>query len=85
MTLHISIPEEIVAAIKFPRQDLEKQLQIELAFLLYAKGMASMGCARQLAGLTKWEFLEGLAQRNIVRHYDETSCEEDIAYAKNCE
>ena len=85
MTLHLTIPEEIVASIKLPREQVEKQLQIELSFLLYAKGMASMGAARRLAGLSKWEFLEGLRQRDILRHYDETSCEEDITYAKSCQ
>ena len=39
---------------------------------------------RKLAGLTKWEFIERLAERGIQRHYYEKDVEEDVKYAKSC-
>jgi len=41
-----------------------------------------MGVARKLAGISKWEFIEGLAERKIPRHYGEKELQEDIDYAK---
>jgi predicted HTH domain antitoxin len=74
----INIPEEILESIKIPRDQIKK----EFAFFLYEKNFASMGTARKLADLTKWEFIEGLSQRNIARHYYEKELEEDLGYAK---
>lgn len=85
MTLVLTIPDEVLQTIKLPKKQAERELQKELAFLLYEREMVSMGVARRLARLTKWEFMEGLAERGIQRHYEEKELEEDIEYAKSGE
>lgn len=82
MAITLSIPDEVVIAIKWPRKQLDQQLAIEMAFALYGRGFISMGSARRLAKLDKWTFLEGLAERQIERHYGKYELEEDIEYAK---
>lgn len=82
MALVLTIPDEVLETIKLPKKQAEKELKKELAFLLYERELASIGIARKLAGLTKWEFIEGLAERGIHRHYEEKELEEDIGYAK---
>lgn len=82
MALVLTIPDEILEAVKIPKKKLEEELTRELAFLLYEKGLLSLGGARRLSGLAKWEFIEGIAARGILRHYDEKELEEDIRYAK---
>lgn len=42
----------------------------------------SIGKARKLAEMSKWEFIEELGRRKIERHYTEKEFEEDIAFAK---
>jgi predicted HTH domain antitoxin len=76
----LEIPDDIVAAIRWPRKELDRQLVVEMAFALYGRGLASMGSARRLAALDKWTFLEGLAERHIERHYGESELAEDIDY-----
>jgi len=83
MALILTIPDEVLETLKLPRKRAEEELKKELAFLLYERELASMGIARRLAGLTKWEFIEGLSERRIPRHYDEKELEEDIKYAKS--
>ena len=85
MTLILQIPDEILETIKMPKKKAEKQLKKELAFLLYERELASMGVARRLAGIIKLEFIEGLAERGIPRHYDEKELKEDMEYAKSCQ
>jgi len=82
MALVLTIPDEILEMIKLPKKKAEKELKKEFAFLLYERELASMGIARRLSGLTKWEFIEGLGERGIKRHYDEKELEEDIKYAE---
>jgi predicted HTH domain antitoxin len=82
MSLLLNIPDEILETIKLPREKIERELIKEMAFLLYSRGYTSLGIARKLAGLTKWEFIEGLSERGIQRHYYEKDAEEDIKYAK---
>ncbi len=43
----------------------KEQLKTELAIRLYQKGMLGFGKARELSGLTKWEFQDKLAKENI--------------------
>ncbi len=79
----IEIPEDVLTSIKIPKKDLEKTLKIDLALALYQKEAISLGKARKLAGMSKWEFLEELGRRKIARHYTEKELEEDLAFAKS--
>lgn len=67
---------------KLPEKDKERLLKIELSIAPYQRGILSMGKARKLAGMSKWEFIEELAKRKIERHYTIKELEEDIAFAK---
>ena len=66
---------------KIPPSKLENELKKELAFTLYQHQFASFGVARRLSGLSKWDFLEELARRQIETHYTQIELEEDMAYA----
>jgi predicted HTH domain antitoxin len=47
------------------------ELKVEMAVHLYAERRLSVGKARELAGLTLWEFRQLLASRRIPPHLDE--------------
>jgi len=55
------------------------ELKVEMAVHLYAQGRLSIGKARELAGMTLWEFRQLLASRRIPPHYDEADLDEDVA------
>ncbi len=55
------------------------ELKVEMAVYLYAQGRLSAGKARELAGMSLWEFRQLLASRRISPHYDEIDLEEDVA------
>ena len=79
----INIPEDVLIAIKIPKKDVEKVLKIELAITLYQRGILSLGKARKLAKMSKWEFIERLGERKVERHYTEKELGEDISFAKS--
>ena len=53
-------------------------MKLELAVALYAQRRLSVGKARELAGLSLWEFRQILASRKIAPHYDTEDLNEDL-------
>jgi len=78
--VRIIVPEHIKSSLKLPPDEIENRLRIELALRLYAKKIVSLGVARRIAGLTKWEFIELLAKEGIPLHYDESELQEDLEW-----
>jgi len=85
MSVQLEIEDEIVALMKIPLPEVKQELTKELAFGLYNRWALPMGKARQMAGLTKREFLDELAYRGIRRHYTREDLSEDIDYAQSSE
>lgn len=72
------------AVIEIPRHLLQaarttpNELKVELAIQLYQQRRLSIGHARELAGMSLWEFRQLLASRHISPHYDVTDLDEDM-------
>jgi len=83
MGVIIEIPEDVLAGLRIPiNENLEKRLRIELALRLYERGLASLGVARRICGLSKGEFMELLVREKIPLHYDEEELEHDVEVAE---
>jgi len=74
----IEISDELLQAVKLPAAEASTRLRKELALRLYEKGLLSFGKARELAGITRWEFHDLLGEEGITRRYDVAELEEDI-------
>jgi predicted HTH domain antitoxin len=74
-TLAIEIPQDIMDSARLT----VAELKIELAVYLYGQGRLSIGKARELAGMSLWEFRQLLGLRRIPPHYDEAELDKDIA------
>lgn len=81
-TLKLEIPEEILQSVKLPPGELQEELRKELALALYQREVLSLGKARQLAAMTRWQFQELLGERKISRHYTDKDFAEDVTYAR---
>ena len=77
----ITVPQDIVQALRLPPDAVAAELQRELAVALYQRGILSSGKAAALAGMTRWEWEELLGARKIPRHYADEDLDPDIAYA----
>ncbi len=73
-----------VVSLDFPRSVLDsarltpEELKIELAVLLYQRGRLSIGKARELAGMSLWQFRQLLGSRQIGPHYGMDEYAEDV-------
>lgn len=67
---------------RLPDGEREQRILLELAVSLYAQGILSFGKARQLCGMTKFEFGVLLGKRNVPRHYTAEDLQDDLNYAR---
>ncbi|WP_214019435.1 UPF0175 family protein, partial [Methanoculleus sp.] len=52
----ITVPRDIVQALRLPPDAIAVELQRELAVALYHRGILSSGKAAALAGMNRWEW-----------------------------
>jgi predicted HTH domain antitoxin len=76
----LEIPAEVVEGTRLPPSEMEKEFRKELAVALYARDVLSLGKARLLAQMTRWEFEDLLGERRIPRHYTAENLDEDLRY-----
>lgn len=74
MAIQIDIPEDVLDSARLS----VAELKIEIAATLYTSGRLSIGKARELAGMSLWQFRQLLASRGIPPHFDEHDLLEDI-------
>ena len=79
--ISITVPFDIVQALRLPPDTIQAELQQELALALYQRGILSSGKACDLAGVKRWEWEALLGERKICRHYSDDELDQDIAYA----
>ena len=70
----LEIPQDVLDAAQMNAQDVRR----ELALALYAQNRLSLGKARELAGLSLWEFRQWLGTRGIAAHYDADDLQDDL-------
>lgn len=76
--LILEIPTDLAEAIRLPFEERVARLRQELALRLYEKDLLPFGKARELAGLSKWEFHFLLGEEGIPRRYDLEELEKDL-------
>jgi predicted HTH domain antitoxin len=82
MSFTVELPDSVAEALRLAPPDAEAEVRKELALALYARGILGFGKARELCGLTKWQFEELLGRRKVVRPYDEDDLAADLDYAR---
>ena len=82
MGLQLHIPDSITQSIRLPEERMAEELLKELAIALYAHGLLSVGRARGLADMGKYEFGKLLGERGVPRHYGREELEDDLTYAR---
>lgn len=73
-TTTIEIPRHLLHAARATPEELK----IELAVQLYAQRRLSIGHARELAGMSLWQFRQLVASRRISPHYDIADLDDDM-------
>ena len=72
--MNLEVPRDVLESARLSAAELKT----ELAIALYSQQRLSIGKARELAGMSLWEFRQVLASRRIPPHYDENDLAEDV-------
>lgn len=54
------------------------ELKLEVALLLFQQDRLTLAQASTLTGLSRWQFQQILAQRNLTVHYDSNDFAQDL-------
>jgi len=79
--LILEVPTDVVDALRFPPDEAEGEIRRELALALYRRGVLSLGKARVLGQMDRWQFEQLLGERRVPRHYTAADLAEDIHHA----
>lgn len=79
MSITLEFSDDLQEALRIPPQEQQSRLRLELSMRLYEKGLLTLGKARQLAGMEKWEYLLQLAREGISRQYDKEELDRDLS------
>lgn len=83
MSVTLDIPEALLAEVfHVPQQEVPRQVRIELACALYARGAMTHAQASTLAELDRFEMDEEIARRQIPHHYTTADLAADLAYGR---
>jgi predicted HTH domain antitoxin len=83
MSITLELPEDQLTELFDVRaNELPRQVQIELACALYARGALTHAQASALAGLDRFQIGDELVRRNIPIHYTEADLGVDLAYGR---
>jgi predicted HTH domain antitoxin len=77
-TSTIRVPFDVGSATKMSKEEL----RTELAVHLYQRQKLSLGKAKELAGLTVWQFLQLLGSRGVPVNYGVEQFDEDAETLK---
>jgi predicted HTH domain antitoxin len=78
MSLTIVIPDSALASLQLPPEQLRRELQEDLAVILYARGALPVGKAMELAGVTRREFEALLKARNVERPFEDSELDREL-------
>jgi len=71
VSVNISLPRDLLGALDVPEARVEKRLRELIAFELVREGRISTGKGAEMLGISKWAFIQLLAQRGI-EYFTET-------------
>lgn len=74
----IEIPEKVIKMLGLRKSEINERLKRELSAYFFEKNLLSFAQARQFAGLSVWDFLGFLRERNVPLHYDLAEYDEDL-------
>ena len=65
LSFNLKIPRDLIGALDIPEAQLEARILELVALELFRQERISTGKAAELLGISKWEFIQLLAQQNI--------------------
>lgn len=64
-TIQVEVPDSVFLALRESPAGVARDIRVAAAVNWFARGLVSQGRAAELAGISRWEFLEELGRRGV--------------------
>lgn len=79
-TITIQLPEEVFAALRRSPREVVQEVKLAAAVDWYRRGLVSQGRAAEIAGVSRADFIDALAERKVdVIQVDPEDLDEELA------
>ncbi len=78
----LDIPDSAIVALGLSAEEARKELNRDLAFSLYTRGVLSSGKAAEMLGITRMGFERLLYEHRVVRPYSVEDLEQDLVWTE---
>jgi predicted HTH domain antitoxin len=60
MTITVQVPDALLEDLATSPEELDREIRLAAALHLYSRGLVSQGKGAEIAGLSRWEFIQAL-------------------------
>ncbi len=64
-TIEVEVPDTVFRALRESPAEVARDIRVAAAVDWFARGLVSQGRAAELAGISRWDFLEELGRRGV--------------------
>ena len=65
MTITVQIPDALLEGLGESPEEIGREARLAMAIHLYGRGLISQGRAAELAGLSRWDFIDALGRAGV--------------------
>ena len=83
MTITVEVPDTLLDDLAESPDDIGREIRLAAAIHLYSRGLVSQGRGAEIAGLSRWDFIQALGRADIPACQvtsEELTEEEERAY-----
>ena len=66
MTITVQVPDVLLEDLATIPEELDREIRIAAAVHLYSRGLTSQGTGAEIAGLSRWEFIQALGRAEVT-------------------
>jgi predicted HTH domain antitoxin len=82
MTITVEVPDALLSDLAQTPEELGREIRLGATVHLYGRGLVSQGRGVEMAGLTRWEFIQALGRAEVPACQDTSrALEEEVKRA----
>jgi predicted HTH domain antitoxin len=65
MTITVQVPDALLKDLSTSQEELNREIRLAAAIHLYSRGLISQGKGAEIAGLSRWDFIQALGRAEV--------------------
>jgi predicted HTH domain antitoxin len=82
MTITVQVPDALLQDLATSPDELDREIRLAAAMHLYSRGLISQGKGAEIAGLSRWDFIQALGRAEVSAcHVTSEELQEEVERA----